>query len=292
MEQEQEKTTEVNGEATTVGMFLKYTRMKQKKSIEAVSDALCIRKIYIQALEEDDYETLSPVPYGIGFVRSYAKYLGLNPDKIAQYYKQQATPQKEKQAPVVVTTHPEKTMPSRRQIYIALAAIVLLYVLWLLLRFLPTQSNEKPVAPEKEVPVIEVMPFNEDVSDEIYKIEELGMVENVDQPATQSVSEAQSEDQVTVVEDSYVEPEEDTASKSRVVLKFKGDSWVELKDAEKTYLSGVHGKGFEYEAPNVDGLVLSIGRYYNVEVYIDGKLTTVATPKKQTKIKLDKYLKH
>ena len=94
MEQEQEKTTEVNGEATTVGMFLKYTRMKQKKSIEAVSDALCIRKIYIQALEEDDYETLSPVPYGIGFVRSYAKYLGLNSDKIAQYYKQQATPQK------------------------------------------------------------------------------------------------------------------------------------------------------------------------------------------------------
>ncbi len=292
MEQEQEKSTEVNEEATTVGMFLKYTRMKQKKSIEAVSDALCIRKIYIKALEEDDYQTLSPIPYGIGFVRSYAKYLGLNADKIAQYYKQQSTPQKEKPVPVVVETHSETAMPSRRQIYIALLAILLLYLLWLLFRFMPFSENESKNVPEKELPVIEVMPFNENINDEVYQIEDLGMLENSDQSEAQSPSDEKTEGQVTVVEDSYVEPEEASAPKSRVVLKFKGDSWVELKDADKTYLSGVYDAGFEYEAPDVDGLLLSVGRYYNVEVYIDGELTTVATPKKQTKIKLDKYLKH
>ncbi len=283
---EKEKTPETAEEATTVGMFLKYTRMKQKKSIEAVSDALCIRKIYIKALEEDDYETLAPIPYGIGFVRSYAKYLGLNVDRVAQFYKQQAMPKKEKVVSTVVTNHAEKTMPSKHQMYIALLAIVLLYALWLAFRFIPGFIKEQEPQAES-LPVIEVMPFSEEP-------EEIFQPENIEPAENEGAAEGEvaAENQITVVEENYVEPTEETEPKSRVVLKFKGDSWVELKDAEKVYLSGVHGKGFEYEAPDVEGLVLSIGRYYNVEVYIDGKLTTVATPKKQTKIKLDNYLKH
>lgn len=284
---EKEKTPETAEEATTVGMFLKYTRMKQKKSIEAVSDALCIRKIYIKALEDDDYETLAPIPYGIGFVRSYAKYLGVNVDRVAQFYKQQALPKKEKQVSSVVTDHPEKTKPSKHQMYIALLAIVLLYTLWLAFRFLPSFLKEQNSDTES-LQVIEVMPFSEEAEEENLPIGSVEPVEN-DGAAEGEIS---AENQITVVEENYVEPTEEAEPKSRVVLKFKGDSWVELKDKDKVYLSGVHGKGFEYEAPDVEGLVLSIGRYYNVEVYIDGKLTTVATPKRQTKIKLDNYLKH
>ena len=67
-----EKTDQSPQEATTVGMYLKYTRLSQKKTLDAVSKTLCIRKIYLKAIEESDFKELPPVPYGTGFIRSYA----------------------------------------------------------------------------------------------------------------------------------------------------------------------------------------------------------------------------
>ena len=55
--------------------------------MEEISSELCIRKIYLTALEEGDYETLPPIPYGVGYVRTYARYLGLNPDRAVKLYK-------------------------------------------------------------------------------------------------------------------------------------------------------------------------------------------------------------
>ena len=59
MEQNDIKTETSPQDATTVGMFLKYTRQSQKKSIETVSKALCIRKIYIKAIEENNFDEIT-----------------------------------------------------------------------------------------------------------------------------------------------------------------------------------------------------------------------------------------
>lgn len=287
VEEQKEKTENASEEATTVGMFLKYTRMKQKKSIEAVSDALCIRKIYIKALEEDDYETLAPIPYGVGFVRSYASYLGLNAERIAQIYKEQALPQKEKPTPAVVKKQSEMNMPTRRQIYIGLIAIVAIYILWLLTSWFKSDGKNEP-SKQEQPQIIEVLPTNEDAGDYIYNLNEADFL-NVDTNNDKSDS---LEEQIQVVDGEYAENPSPLATKSRVEIKVKGDSWIELKDKDKVYLSGTYKKGFEYAAPDVSGLILSVGRYYNVDVYIDGQLTKVATPKKQTKIDLDKFIQH
>ena len=46
----------------------------------------------------------------------------------------------------------------------------------------------------------------------------------------------------------------------------------------------------EIERIRKKGIIFSVGRYYNADVYINGKLTTVATKRKQTNILLDKFL--
>ena len=288
-EEKKEKAEKVSEEATTIGMFLKYTRMKQKKSIEAVSDALCIRKIYIKALEEDDYETLEPIPYGVGFVRSYASYLGLNAERIAQVYKQQAMPQKEKPTPVVVTKNPEITRPTKRQIYIGLASIAILYVLWLAFSFIGEKRSQ--VAEQNQMQVIEVLPVTEETDEYSLNIDSIDAIAGIENNESENALETKAADQITVIDGNYDDQNQEEP-KSRVLLKVKGDSWIELKDKNKVYLSGVYKKGYEYTAPDVEGLILSIGRYYNVDVYIDGELTKVATPKRQTKIQLDRFLKH
>lgn len=290
-EQQTEKEEQINEqEATTIGMFLKFTRLKQKKSIESASETLCIRKIYIKALEEDDYETLPPIPYGVGFVRSYATYLGLNAQRIAQIYKQQAFPQKEKNTQTVVTRHTELTIPKKKQIYIGLIAIVLLYALWLSSRSLTKKEDLTETQTIAPVEVVEVVDVVEEPLKEVVKTKDEAK-EKTKIPEAQEAEK--SAEQVVVSEASYPEKEEPAASpKTTITLKLKGQSWIELKDGQKVYVSGVKNRGFVFTTDYTDGMILSIGKYYNVDVYINGVLTRVASPKKQTNIRLDQFIKH
>ena len=290
MEEQTTQTPPAAEEATTIGMFLKYTRLKQKKSIESISEALCIRKIYIKALEEDDYETLPPIPYGVGFVRSYATYLGLNAQRIAQIYKQQAFPQKEKQNQTVVTEHTALTTPKKKQIYIGLIAMVLLYVFWLGTRAIQTQDDSLSTPDVLLSEDIDIMPVDEEIDEEIVISENQDVETN---PQTETQDESLVDSQVKTVDTNYTEEIKTVVpQKQTILLKFKGESWVELKDAKKVYISGIKNKGFEFETDYVDGLILSLGKYYNVDVYINGVLTTIASPKKQTNIRLDQFKKH
>ena len=57
-----ENTEELDIDIDDIGTILKSSRLKSKKSMEEISSELCIRKIYLTALEESDYETLPPIP--------------------------------------------------------------------------------------------------------------------------------------------------------------------------------------------------------------------------------------
>lgn len=295
---EKEASNQTPEEATTVGMFLKFTRQSQKKSVETVSKDLCIRKIYIKAIEESDTTELAPVPYGIGFVRSYAEYLGLNADRVVQCYKEEHLPKKKDEcAKKIVTKHTPLMIPNRRQILIGLSVLALLYVIWLVVSCKLEAENSEPV-----LPVEETIVFQEPDQDFDNLAEERDNVsETQSDISKQEASEqnAPSVDQVKIVESSYEENAGDLQNANakddldtRVVVKFKGPSWFEIKDGKKVYISGIFQKGFSYEVPNVPGIIFSVGRYYNVDVFIDGKLTQVARKNKQTNIKLDQFLNH
>ena len=77
-------------EAQNVGELLRNTRLKKGKTLGDVSKDLCIRKFYLEAIENMDSKNLPQMPYGLGFVRSYAEYLGLNSARIVQAYRQVA----------------------------------------------------------------------------------------------------------------------------------------------------------------------------------------------------------
>ncbi len=296
-EKASEKPVKATEEATTVGMYLKYTRLNQKKTLDAVSKALCIRKIYIKAIEDSDFKELPPVPYGTGFVRSYAEYLGLNSDRIVQCYKEESQPHKEDHPVKIVKRHTALTIPNKKQILIGIAAILLIYLGWVFISFKSSTDTKPAYTAEEQVETLElVTPQSSQVQTEdiaskpsLPVIDETGTSEN-----------GTGDSQVKMVEDSYYEePAEektDTApvddNKSRISLKLNGESWVEVRGKNKVYISGIYQKGFEYDLPNEEGLILSVGRYYNVDVFVDGKLTEVASPKKQTNINLDKFLGH
>ena len=139
------KETEIDVE--DVGTILKSGRLKSKKSLEEISSELCIRKIYLTALEEGDYETLPPIPYGVGYVRTYARYLGLSPERVVKLYKaafQTEESDHEEELPPV----PEVNNSNKWHIIIGVLALALMYGIWSLYDSRNNIKNEDVIKDE------------------------------------------------------------------------------------------------------------------------------------------------
>ena len=64
----------------SLGETLRSKREKKKLTLEDVSRKLCIKEVYLKALEDGHYYAFPSRVYGIGFLRSYSKFLGLDSD--------------------------------------------------------------------------------------------------------------------------------------------------------------------------------------------------------------------
>ena len=68
----------------TAGEMLKNARTtgRRKREIATISKLLCIREEFLTALEEGDYRVIPENVYILGFARSYAVELGLDPEEV------------------------------------------------------------------------------------------------------------------------------------------------------------------------------------------------------------------
>jgi cytoskeleton protein RodZ len=72
----------------SLGEILAKEREEKGLSIEEVSKIIKIQPKFIQALEQEDFESFSADIYLRGFLRTYAQYLGLEPEKLLSAYKE------------------------------------------------------------------------------------------------------------------------------------------------------------------------------------------------------------
>ncbi|HHV93368.1 MAG TPA: DUF4115 domain-containing protein [Firmicutes bacterium] len=72
---------------TDAGRMLEEARLSKGITLDKVEADLKIRKAYILAMESGRWEELPGYAYAIGFLRTYAEYLGLSGDEIVQEYK-------------------------------------------------------------------------------------------------------------------------------------------------------------------------------------------------------------
>ena len=64
--------------ADSVGQQLKRQRESLELSLDEVAESTKIRAWYLEALEEDNRERLPADVYALGFLRAYARHLGLD----------------------------------------------------------------------------------------------------------------------------------------------------------------------------------------------------------------------
>ena len=279
---------------TKVGAMLKEMRLQKGLKVVDVSKKLCIRKCYLEAIEDSNYEEVPAFPYGVGFIRSYANFLGLNGENIVELFKEETN------ATCVADMHvlepqPEATMPGLQYLLISLLAIVAIYAGWMF--FNQNQSSE-----ENTDTTAEALSTEQSADNGVIVVEEYNFTNAVDNnDAENNVSASQ----IVVSEDEYVVDEKNTPDEttkneeivaqkdipaSGVFIEVLKETWIEVKDENKLYISKVLQEGSEYTVPDGRGKILSVGKYDGVNVYVNGKLTTVARPNKKTNIALDKFL--
>lgn len=72
---------------SAVADVLRTARREQKLSLKDVAADICVRRCFLEAIEENDVSRLPNQTFAVGFVRSYAKMLGLDEIAIAQQFK-------------------------------------------------------------------------------------------------------------------------------------------------------------------------------------------------------------
>ena len=117
-----------------MGQDLRAARLRRGDEIAAVSRALKIRKDHLEALEEDRVEDLPGRTYALGFVRSYAQYLGLDANELAERYKHDMTGRSDDSMQPAAPIHQDdRRLPQGWIIVGVILALLLGYGAWHLL---------------------------------------------------------------------------------------------------------------------------------------------------------------
>lgn len=88
MEGENSIITKVEEAKPTCGSILKEARLAKNVTIKQVSSYLMIKSSYLEALENDDMESIPGKTYIYGYIRAYANYLSLNDNELINLYKE------------------------------------------------------------------------------------------------------------------------------------------------------------------------------------------------------------
>lgn len=113
-----------------VGEILRRSRLYYGQSLQDVERNLRIRASQLDAIEKMEYDKLPGRVYAIGFVRSYAEYLGLDGGQVVALFKVQfshAQSQPELQFPA---TAKESKLPSIKMVAGSIVLAVLCIALW------------------------------------------------------------------------------------------------------------------------------------------------------------------
>lgn len=136
----------------TLGEKLRQAREERDISISEVAEQTRISPHYIEAIENDDYSTLPGGIFNKGFIKSFAKFVGIDEEEALQDYSRQLSQQNAGQPePETKTYRPEVLTDDRSRSLLPtliFAAIILGLMTWgvlALVWYIQDQQNQ-PVA--------------------------------------------------------------------------------------------------------------------------------------------------
>lgn len=222
-----------------VGEILRRTREHYGLTLNEVESVLRIRACQLEALEIGDLSKLPGRVYAIGFVRTYAEYLGLEGDKVVYLFKKQAVGNKTRPELSFPIAASESKLPNKIILAGSFIAFIIVISLWSTLSGSePTSSAVPPVPASLQTAAVYNYPS---------KAEYL----------------------------SYLAPAsggEDILLPNQLVINIVESTWIEIRNAKgESLISRVLNPGDSYTVPYEQGLVMDAGNAAGLEITIGGE---------------------
>jgi cytoskeleton protein RodZ len=284
----------------TVGQDLRAARLRRGDDLATVSRVLKIRKDHLEAVEEDNFAGLPGKTYAIGFVRSYAGYLGLDATKTVERYKLEISGRHDEHLPSDPHFHTDE---SRRLTYgwrivAGVIGLALIYGVWHLWSAGPAPQPVPPAPslspPRPQVAAVKPAPpplaapaatGNSAVPPPATingtgaalppapTKPQSGSLTSGSMAAAPTKGTAQASVKVAAVPPtSPGEVYGRLNANPRVVLRAQGDARLTVRSGDGTiYLNRDLKAGDSYQVPNIAGLSLATNNAGAVVVVVDGK---------------------
>jgi cytoskeleton protein RodZ len=297
--------------ADTVGQELRAGRLRRGDDLATVSRDLKIRKDHLEAVEEDRLENLPGRTYAIGFVRSYAGYLGLNATEMVERYKQEISGRHDDHMPTIAPVPDEqRRLPQGWRFVAGIVVLAVGYGAWHLLsagsapQAVPPPPSLAPPKPAAAAPQ-PAPPTNSDQTAVPSPAIDNSAAAASPEPATPNASPAPAPASQSAATPSPAQPNSALAGQvpaasadasapvgsdpgaptvygknnanPRVVLKAKADTHITVRGGNGTvYINRNLKAGDTYQLPNATGLTLSTTNAGAVEMDLDGQAIGVA----------------
>ncbi len=253
--------------ARTLGQTLAAERERQGLSRADVAQRLHMSAYQVEAIETGDYKRLPQGTFLRGFVRNYAKVLGIAPDPLLALLSENSAPGK--RPGIVVPTMSIRFDPLGQRLdnpYVK--AVVIAFVLislgfaamywWLFIR--PTPPGAAAQKPAMETPVPATPARLETlVSTPVSSV--------VPAPAI-SMAEPKKAEPKKAEPPKAPPPPANAAQGSTLKFVFKGQSWVEVRDSKgKLLFSRLNSPGSDAEVQGKPPFNVVVGNAPEVQLY-------------------------
>ena len=254
---------------SALGGALKNAREAQKLTIKDVCSRLHLNEKQVTAMEQDDFVSLNYPTRARGFIRAYARLLGLDEESLVAGHRQLFP--EEALNPIKVSTETLARGSKREGVpkyFVGVGALVLLTLLvWFLstLNFGASSSEQAQVEAAQELPEV-ALPASERAQEDAGK----ALVSEIQLPQPQQATSTPAPQPVSPVD----QPKVDQTPANVVSVKFvvTENAWVDVKDgAGKNILSKVLKPGVDEVVQGVPPLKVHVGNAKSTQIFYSGQ---------------------
>jgi cytoskeleton protein RodZ len=283
-------------EATTTGITpglgsdLRMARERLGWALPDVALNLRVRLVFLVAIEEGRFGALPGHTYALGFVRSYAKLLGLDTEEITRRFRNEARDLAGRTALEFPAPVPDRGVPAGAVVFLGCVLAIAAYIGWYHVSGERTGSavvetvpdRLAPLAtlslapPPRPVPVAPVAPAPVEMTPAQMGLPSYPPISAgaAMPPPFFSVARPtpfNSPAPPPAGQSSSVTNEPIVSDDSRIIIRARVDSWVQVRDkAGQTLLNRVLRPGESYSVPPKQQLSFTTGNAGGVDLIVDG----------------------
>jgi cytoskeleton protein RodZ len=255
--------------APRAGADLRAARERIGWSLQDIATALRIRLQYLEALEAGRINDLPGNAYALGYLRTYAVALGLDPNEVARRIKAEVGAVNQKTRLAFPVPVPERGVPAGAVVLLGVLLAVGAYAGWYRLsgegRLPAETSTQVPVrlAPlaDQAVRLPTARPIQVAAPAEPPPVQQAGMPPV---PAISPSSAAAAPVMPLPVPTGQ-------SGQSRILLRASADAWVQVRDrAGPVLLNRTLHPGETWEVPAKPNLLLTTGNAGGTDLVVDG----------------------